>query len=441
MEQLNEVIAELRELKRWKPTRRTLLQSSVGAMALASMGASAASPYRVGVGRSSDAYDGYNATSRALDASGEWSALNLSGKAVIIKPNLVGKALPQTGIVTDSEVVRAVVDRAFASGAIFIVMIEAGPTGANFDACGYGFFRTYDPNNRIRLVDLSTLPLGLVNVWGWIYDSIYTRPHVLSRDYIFINIAKMKTHAEALVTLGTKNLFGLPSITNYISNPPAGRFAMHDRGLPQAILDVFRLRKPDYTIIDGVVAMEGNGPAAGTPVAMNTVLAGRNTLAVDRVALAAMNIPGNAVRHINYVTAANLGPADLSQITVTGDSLEQVTFALPTIPPSIDAPVVSSAPFKPGGGSLLTIHNKYYDQCFRIVQIQLLSDENPTVEVVRTVAPVAFHSAGTEDMTWDGYTDGGTPATPGRYAVHVRAVRTDVHTRPADATSWVNVIA
>ena len=113
--------------------------------------------YRVGVGRSADAY---LATMAAISASGEWPGpAAIAGRNVVIKPNLVSPMAPETGAVTDPEVVRAVVDRALADGAQSVAILETSPQGAHFNACGYGFFSSYDALNRVQLVDSNTVPL------------------------------------------------------------------------------------------------------------------------------------------------------------------------------------------------------------------------------------------------------------------------------------------
>ena len=102
-------------------TRRSFLELCGGAAALAaatSTGASyawpAPGPYRVGVGRDLDAYA---ATVRAVAASEDWQALDLAGRTVVIKPNLVMTAPAERGGSTDPECVRALADLALAAGA------------------------------------------------------------------------------------------------------------------------------------------------------------------------------------------------------------------------------------------------------------------------------------------------------------------------------------
>lgn len=404
---------------------------------------SAAVPYRVGVGRSTNAYI---ATRRAITASGEWPSLGVTGKVVIIKPNLVSATTAASGAVTDPEVVRAIVDLALADGAALILIVEAASLPANapnFDPAGYSFFASYDSRNRVRLVDLATLPVSHVPVPnGWIYGYIYAAPLVLRRDFVFINVAKLKTHGESVATMTTKNVFGIPYTGQYISTPAAGRFAMHDRGLHQTIVDLNSLRPTDFAVIDGMVGMEGLGPTFGTPVEMNIVLAGRNSVAVDRIGLAAMGIGQNAVRYLNYAALVGMGPSAVDQVTVAGDGFTPRAFQLPATPVNFDPPRPNPSAFSPALGQTTTIQISYYSPSFsRLVEIVRLYDDQPArMDLIRTLIPSSTRGSGTETVIWDGRSDGGTLAPPGTYAVHVRADDTNFLTRHADAIAWITVV-
>src|SRR5262249_31617578 len=123
---------------------------------------------RVGIGANSDPYQ---ATQSAVAAVGTWPATAVSGKTVLIKPNLVTAAPSSSGATTDPEVVRCIVDLAIQAGAAAVMIIESGRTGARFDQCGYSFFRSYNP--LVSLVDLSTQPLVLAPVpTGYNYSAI-----------------------------------------------------------------------------------------------------------------------------------------------------------------------------------------------------------------------------------------------------------------------------
>lgn len=433
-----DVVEILSSQLRTRPTRRAALKAAAAGAGLSGLRLSGyAAPYAVGVGRGTSAYD---VTNRAVDACGEWGALSFSGKVVVIKPNLVGRAHPSTGITTDSQVVRAIVDRVLAAGAILVVIIESGASGAAFVEAGYSFFDTYDPQGRVRLVDLAAVPTSAMPLNGWIYQQIYSKPLALNRAFVHINVAKLKTHAEVLATLAIKNNFGLPAIDRYVSWPPGGRFGMHDRGVQQAIVDNYLLRIPDFHVVDGMVAMEGEGPWAGNKVNFNTVLAGRNGVAVDRVCLTAMGLAQTSLRYLNYLSALGLGPSSLTGVDILGDTLAPRNFVRPArLPVDIEPPRMVNPVFTPGSGQVASIQARFNETCDRTITIQRLSDAPNAIQTVRTIVARSRRDAGVDLVSWDGRDEGGNLVTAGRYAVHSKAERPDGLTRASDATSWVTV--
>jgi len=419
-------------------TRRAVLKLGLAASAATALpGRLFAAGYRVGVGHDTD---GYNATRRALDASGEWPALNVAGKTVVIKPNLVQPRPATTGATTDPEVVRAIVDQALADGAAGVKIVEVAGQGLVFTACGYDFFRTYDANGRVQLLDLqqTTQVLAPVSA-GMAYSAISTSDMLLQPDVVFVSAAKLKTHTDTVASLSMKNLFGLPTVDKYISYLPAGRFAMHDRGLHQAVVDLNRLRPIDYAVLDGIWAMEGTAPLFGTPVRMDTVLAGRNALAVDRVALSLIQLSQRSVRHLDYGATAGLGPMELDDIEVAGDALVPRSLLLPRLPPYVEYPRVSPATFKPSSGQKTTVGVYYVQACIRTLDILRLYEDRPVVDLIRTLKPYDNRAPGYEFITWDGRADDGTLAPPGRYAAHFRAFQPTAEGRPMDGMAWLSV--
>jgi uncharacterized protein (DUF362 family) len=417
--------------------RRAFLRGGMAASlgALAARRARAAELFRVGVGRDTS---GYAATRRAIEASASWPPSDLTGRRVLIKPNLVVALPASTGATTDPEVTRAVVDLALEGGASEVVIVESGAQGAHFSPCGYDFFDTYDPLGRVRLLNLKPEPVTLAPLGGGLaYSAVYLADVLLDPDAVFISVAKLKTHNEALATLTTKNLFGLPAVDRYVSVPGAGRFAMHDRGVPQTIVDLARLRPIHYSVIDGIWGMEGAGPLFGTPIAMNVVLAGRNSVAVDRAGLAAMELEQSSVRHLANASRFGLGPEDLSQITLAGDSLDTHPFVRPSLSPVVEYPRTFPGTIVPGQSTFVLLW--YASEVVRTLDVLRLSDETTDVQTVRTLVPYGTRAAGYESLTWDGRGDDGAIVPPGRYAVHVRAFNPRVRVRHADAVGWVTV--
>ena len=400
-----------------------------------------AASYSVGAGRDAS---GYVATRRAITASGQFP--NVSGKTVVIKPNLVWPAVHSSGITVDPEVVRAVVDTALEGGASQIILAETSVFGANWAVCGYNFFTSYDPLNRIQLVDpgqQSPVLTPVSSALAW--PAVFAAPVYLTADAVFINIAKLKVHSETVVSLSSKNVFGTAAIGKYPSPGNTGswapRLGLHDRGTHPSIVDLNRMRPSHFAVIDGIWGMEGFGPVLGTAVRMDTVLAGANTLAVDRVALSLMGISQQAVPHLSFASRLGMGPTNLSEISVTGDPLSPRTFNVPNSRPAVlDIPIVTPRFFTPSAGQSTSVRFWYSEPVNRRITVLRLYDDSVAYDLIRTVQPMAARAAGFEVVNWDGRGDDGNLVPTGRYAFHVLASMTRPAIYTANAVGWMYVL-
>ncbi|GAB4558273.1 MAG: hypothetical protein Kow0047_03240 [Anaerolineae bacterium] len=391
----------------------------------------------MGVGRLDDPYA---ATLRALEACTEWPPPGVEGARVIVKPNLVVAATAETGAVTDPQVVRAVVDRALAAGAREVWVAEGALGGGHFDACGYGFFRSYDPLGRVALVNLDELPETLVDAWGGLtYRQIYLPAVLMESDTVLISVAKMKTHVETLVTLSMKNLFGLPPLQRYRATDVNARFAMHFRGVNEAIADQWLARPADFAVIDGIWGMEGRGPLGGRRVKMDTVIAGRNGLAVDWIGTEAMGVPIYRVQHLMYAIGMGFGPTARSQIDVLGDPLSPRAFDLPQIPPVIDRPQADPPVIVPARGETMEIRFWLNRPCAARVEIVSANDYEPEMTPVRLLQDWTAVDLGWHTLTWDGMDDSGARLPVGEYFVHVEATGGEESANHAHATTRVSI--
>ena len=141
------------------------------------------------------------------------------------------------------------------------------------------------------------------------------------------SVPMMKTHALAQVTLGIKNLVGVFPGTVYQSV----RGAMHDAaakvepsGTATAIVDMMRANKLGLVVVDGSMAMEGNGPTEGTLVKMDLIVAGANPVATDMVASSLMGFEASEVPTFAWANKAGLGPTALEEIEIRGQKPEAV---------------------------------------------------------------------------------------------------------------------
>ena len=111
-------------------------------------------------------------------------------------------------------------------------------------------------------------------------------PGVLQAD-VLINLCKMKTHALQRVTGAVKNIYGciygLEKGMGHARHSDAQSFA-------HMLADLHLLVRPRLHIMDGITAMEGNGPAGGDPVQMGVLLFSADPVALDSVMCALMHL-------------------------------------------------------------------------------------------------------------------------------------------------------
>ena len=79
--------------------------------------------------------------------------------------------------------------------------------------------------------------------------------------------------------------------------------------------------KPRVSLIDGFDAMEGDGPRHGRHHSLGTVIAGTDPVAVDAVAASIMGFDPREIAYLRQAEIHGLGTADLSAITVVGDTV------------------------------------------------------------------------------------------------------------------------
>ncbi len=378
--------------------------------------ASAANNYQVGIGVSTT--DPYGATQRAIAGSGQWP--EMSGKTVMIKPNLVSPRLSSTGCTTDPQVTRAVVDQALAAGADQVIIGEGGVgiPPANFTACGYSFFGTY--NSKVQLMDFGAQAISLVRIPnGLTYFEVYLPTPTVQAGLVFISVGKMKTHVNAGASLSMKNVFGIASPKYYLVPNQLARMDCHLRGIDQSIIDMNLARPVSYSVIDGVWAMEGNGPLTGTPIQAGVVLAGLNPVAVDRVGLDFMKIPQFQIPHLSYAYQKGLGPIDTSGVTVAGDPYTPIPFVRAKTSPIVWRPASVPNPVSLATNQTVKITYSIPVACNVSVQIIKDNDAAPGITVVRALQNWTETPAGLSNIVWDCKDNTGAKVAPGIYMARV----------------------
>ncbi len=135
-----------------------------------------------------------------------------------------------------------------------------------------------------------------------------------------INLAKLKTHTQMVLTLAMKNLFGTVIGTDKASwHLKAGKdvdcFAT-------VLIQIYEKIRPVLSIVDGVLAMEGNGPNSGNARSLGILGASTDAVALDAVICRLVGFKVSALR--TSVIGENLGAgvSDSERIRTVGDDLE-----------------------------------------------------------------------------------------------------------------------
>ena len=147
---------------------------------------------------------------------------------------------------------------------------------------------------------------------------------ILEADAV-VDLPLMKTHEFMAYSGAIKNLFGCV--------PSNKRIYLHPY-LPEVMYRLYSLFKPQLTIMDARIGIEGNGPTKGKPVKMDLMLTGNDTLAVDIVAAKVMMLDWKKT-YLGYI-ASKTG---LREEDVGIDGLQVGEVARRFEPPRIDLPV------------------------------------------------------------------------------------------------------
>ena len=254
------------------------------------------------------------AVNRGMDLLGGAESFVQSGERILLKPNLLIGRSPERAVTTHPSVFRAVAT----------ALQSAGAELSYGDSPGFGKPQTVA--QRAGLLEVAQ-ELG-IELADFTHGETISFPEgrqnkqltiargALSADGI-VSLPKMKSHGLTRMTGAIKNQFGC------IPGPLKAEF--HAR-LPMAelfsqmLVDLNRFLKPRLFLMDGIVAMEGNGPQNGTPQLMNVLLFSRDPVALDVTVCRLIALDPKLVLPIQYGIEFGLGASE--NIDYLGDPIE-----------------------------------------------------------------------------------------------------------------------
>ena len=256
---------------------------------------------------------------RAFDALQVWDKIR-PGMRVVLKPNLVMSSKPEQAIITHPAFTAAVgkcVQKA--GGRVVIAESPGGPytpaaMKAMFRATGYrdmaeacGFTLYTDCKSREV-----TLPQA-----KRCRELSVVEPF-LDRDYL-IDLPKLKTHSMVGFSGAVKNLFG--------TVPGLQKPELHCRfperePFSEMLCDLCHFLGPDLSLMDGIWAMEGNGPTGGQRRDLHVIAGSESPWALDVAAASLVGLEPEKITMLREGHERGYGPLDLSELELVGDPME-----------------------------------------------------------------------------------------------------------------------
>lgn len=280
------------------------------------------------------------ATHKAIDLIGGITRFIKPTSKVLVKPNLLMAKEPEFGIDTHPEVLRAVIK--ILKEINCSVFVGDGPSvwgnqTENVD-------EVYQRSGVKRVCQEEGIELVK-------FDKRRMRkefPLTTWLDYCdyLVNLPKFKTHDLTILTGAIKNLFGLV-VGTYKTELHKKYFDAAN--FSKMLVDIYQDVRPSLTIIDGIMAMEGDGPATqGKLRNIGLLLAGSDCVALDSILALIMELLPEDILTTREAAKRGLGVADINSIDMRGEKLEDVIgepFQLPTtsIKKRIPRPIIEIA--------------------------------------------------------------------------------------------------
>jgi uncharacterized protein (DUF362 family)/ferredoxin len=252
---------------------------------------------------------------RGVGLLGGIARFSSAGENILLKPNLLIGAAPEKNVTTHPAVLKA----------MGLLLQEAGARVRFGDSPGIGSARGAAAKAGLAAVareigmeqaDLSAPVQVSFN------EALIAKQLILSREALaadgIVSLAKMKTHGFMRITGAVKNQFGcVPGIRKgeyHVKMPAAEHFAA-------MLVDINRYLRSRLYVLDGIVAMEGNGPGSGTPRSMNLLLLSSDPVALDAVFCRLVRLPAEFVPTMKPGGESGLGTWADTEIDVRGDEV------------------------------------------------------------------------------------------------------------------------
>lgn len=254
---------------------------------------------------------------KVINDLGGMNAFVKSGDQVLLKPNLLKSAIPEQAAVTHPAVVEVLAAMVLDCGGKPFIG-DSPPLGNLPKVLAKSGYSDFMKRMSIRAVPFAEkVPMEFPE------ERLFRRIDMAREAFEFdrvINLPKLKTHTQMVLTLAVKNLFG-----TVIGMDKASwhlRAGKDYDSFATVLVQIFEKIRPCLSLVDGILAMEGNGPNSGNPRQVGIIGASADAVALDAVLTRLVGFPTEAVRTNLIGERLGVGVADKEKISQVGDELE-----------------------------------------------------------------------------------------------------------------------
>ncbi|NMC59053.1 MAG: DUF362 domain-containing protein [Candidatus Methanofastidiosa archaeon] len=282
----------------------------------------------VSVRRAEDYENGLSeAVDKVINDLGGIKRFVKKGDTVALKPNLLVFSSPNKGIVTHPLFTFEIFNKILEVGGEPFVIDSPG-SGIPFNKPSLkslykltGYWDVFKEYQNCLNTDTSKKTIEIRN--GLLLNRVNILKPLLDADVI-INLPKMKTHTLTILSGAVKNMYG--------SVPGMEKTTYHSRfrdvyDFSKAILDVWNAVRPNLTLMDGIVSLEGDGPAMrGLTRKTNIILGSQNPLSMDLAITKMIGLTYDDIPYLKVAIENNLSDGNYELI---GDIPSIKDFILP----------------------------------------------------------------------------------------------------------------
>jgi uncharacterized protein (DUF362 family)/ferredoxin len=257
----------------------------------------------------------------AVELIGGMKSFVQPGWRVVLKPNILRAAAPESAIITHPAVVRAVAMLVKECGATPILAESpAGPFNKAMLRLAYsrgGYDRVAEETGMELNYDISAIQVSHPD--GRLIKRLDILKVIEEADAV-IALPKFKTHNLTRLTAATKILFGVvPGVT---------KFGYHAKlqdamVLSERLIDVVTYVKPVLNVMDAIVGMDGNGPSGGDPYPANLLMASADPYAMDTVCATLAGMEPMSMPPLRVAAARGLTTGKVEDVAIFGILLEE----------------------------------------------------------------------------------------------------------------------